>query len=103
MASIVIEDLIEDTDLDAAALTAVVGGTYISGFGWIQPYQQHVGSFANPVVNQFFTLNQYIADSIQIVNQDQTVNINNSAGAAVGLNENGGNALDKSLKLPGAV
>jgi hypothetical protein len=101
MASIVIEDLIENTDLDAAAMTAVAGG-YVSGFGWIRPYQ-HAGSFNNPVVNQFFTLNQYIADEIQIINQDQYVSINNSAGANVDLNENANNGLDKTLSLPGLV
>lgn len=103
MSSIVIEDLIENTELDSAAMTAVTGG-YRSGFGWILPYQKKsAGSFGGaPVVNQFFTLNQYIADEIQIINQDQYVSINNSAGAQVNLSEDANNALGKSL-APGLL
>jgi hypothetical protein len=77
MASLVIEDLIENADLDSEAMTVLVGG-FFSGFGWIRPYQKSVGSFGQPVVNQFFTLNQYVADNIQIINQEQNVNVINS-------------------------
>lgn len=101
MASIVIEDLSESTELDAAALAAIAGG-YVSGFGWIRPFRR-VGSFANPVINQYFNLNQYIADEIQIVNQEQYVSISNSAGSRVDLNENGDNGLTRALSLPGLM
>jgi hypothetical protein len=101
MASIVIEDLTENAELDAAALSAITGG-FVSGFGFIQPYRRR-GSFVPPVVNQFFTLNQFIADEIQIVNQEQYVSINNSAGSRVDLDENGQNALGRTLSLPGLL
>jgi hypothetical protein len=101
MASIVIEDLTENTELDAEALTAVAGG-YVSGFSWIQPFRRP-GSFSSGGVNQFFTLNQFIADEIQIINQEQFVSINNSAGAAVDLNGDARNGLGKTLSLPGLV
>lgn|GEM_PF-7110760 len=100
MASIVIEDLIESADLDSNAMSALTGG-YVSGFGWIRPYQRSVGSFNYPSVNQYFTLNQYVADEIQIINQDQYVSIVNSDGALVNLNEDANNDLTKSLVLPG--
>jgi hypothetical protein len=96
MASLVIEDLIENADLDSEAMTALVGG-FFSGFGWIRPYQKSVGSFGQPVVNQFFTLNQYIADNIQIINQEQNVNVINSDGALVNVDGNANNGLNQSL------
>mgnify|MGYP000040044888 CR=1 FL=1 len=96
MASIVIEDLIENADLDSEAMSALVGG-YVSGFGWIRPYQHSVGSFNHPIVNQYFTLNQYVADEIQIINQDQYVSIVNSDGALVNLSEDANNDLTKAL------
>jgi hypothetical protein len=96
MASIVIEDLIENADLDSEAMSALVGG-YVSGFGWIRPYQDSVGSFNHPIVNQYFTLNQYVADEIQIINQDQYVSIVNSDGALVNLSEDANNDLTKAL------
>ena len=102
MARIVIEDLVESTELDSQALSAVVGG-YVSGFGWIRPYQHSNGSFNYPVVNQYYTLNQFIADEIQIINQEQFVSINNSVGAQVDLNENGHNGLGKSAMIPGVL
>ena len=95
MASIVIEDLAESTELDSQAMSALVGG-YVSGFGWIRPFRRASGSFNYPVVNQYFTLNQFVAEEIQIINQEQFVNINNSAGAQVDLNENGHNGLSKN-------
>ena len=56
-----------------------------------------VGSFGGPVVNQFFTLNQYIADNIQIINQEQNVNIIDSAGAQAHVNGNANNGLTQTL------
>ena len=97
MASLVIEDLIENTDLDCEAMTTLTGG-YVSGFGWIRPFQRSVGSFGSPVVNQFFTLNQfYIADNIQIINQEQNVNVIGSDGAVVNVDGNASNGLVQSL------
>ena len=51
-------------------------------------------------VNQFFTFNQYVADEIQIINQDQYVNIVNSDGALVNLSETANN---DSVRLPGLL
>ncbi len=97
MASLVIEDLVENTDLDSQAMTILAGG-YYSGFGWIRPYQKKsAGSFRQPAVNQFFTLNQYIADNIQIINQEQNVNVINSDGALVDVDGNANNGLNQSL------
>mgnify|MGYP001575689951 CR=1 FL=1 len=103
MSSIVIEDLGQSTELDSEALSVISGG-FRSGFGWIRPYQKNsIGSFGlPPIVNQYFTLNQYVADEIQIINQDQYVSINNSAGAQVSLTENATNDLGKSL-VPGLL
>jgi len=102
MASIVIADLSESTDLDAKALAALVGGRpYVSGFSWIAPFQRSVGSFQPQVVNQFFTLNQFIADEIQIINQEQYVSISHSPGATAGVNADADNGLRRSL--PGLV
>ncbi len=101
MASIVIEDLVASAELDSQAMAALVGG-YRSGFGWIRPYRRssNSGSFNYPVVNQYYTLNQFIADEIQIINQEQFVNINNSAGAQVDLNESAQNGLGKNALIP---
>ena len=96
MTSLVIEDLIENTDLDGEAMTALTGG-YVSGFGWIRPFQRSVGSFGGPVVNQFFTLNQYVADNIQIINQEQNVNVIDSDGALINVDGNASNDLNQSL------
>ena len=96
MASLVIEDLIENADLDSEAMTTLAGG-YFSGFGWIRPYRKSVGSFGQPAVNQFFTLNQFIADNIQIINQEQNVNVIGSDGALVNVNGNANNDLNQSL------
>ncbi len=104
MASIVIEDLVESTELDSQAMSALVGG-YVSGFGWIRPYRRSSGSFSTPypAVNQYFTLNQFIAEEIQIINQEQFVSIHNSAGAQVDLNESGHNGLGKNALIPELV
>ncbi len=96
MASLTIEDLVENTDLDCEAMTALTGG-YVSGFGWIRPFRNSVGSFGAPSVNQFFTLNQYIADNIQIINQEQNVNVIGSDGAVVNVDGNASNDLSQSL------
>lgn len=93
MTSIEVKDLIEDTELDSAAMQELTGG-YRSGFGWIQTFESTLGSFNTPVVNQYFTQNQtFIADEIQYINQDQYVSIVNSDNAMVKLNETANNGL----------
>ena len=99
MASIVIEDLVENTELDAEAMSVLVGG-YRSGFGWLRVHSPSSGSFNYPVVNQYYTLNQFIADEIQFINQEQIVSINNSVGAQDDLNENANNGLGKTAGSP---
>jgi hypothetical protein len=93
MTSIVVKDLIEDAELDSTAMSALSGG-YRSGFGWIRTYESTIGSFNRPqIVNQYFTFNQYIADEIQFINQDQYVSINNSNNAVVNVGEAASNGM----------
>ena len=94
MTSIVVTDLIEDAELDSAAMSAVSGG-YRSGFGWIRTFESTLGSFSSPAGNQYFTFNQYIADEIQFINQDQYVSIIDSDNAVVTLNENASNGMGR--------
>ena len=93
MTSIVVKDLIEDAELDSTAMSELTGG-YRSGFGWIRTFESSIGSFNAPqIVNQYFTYNQYIADEIQFINQDQNVNIINSNNALVNLDETASNGI----------
>ena len=100
MANIIIEDLVESTELDAHAMSVLVGG-YFSGFSWLRVHAPSQGSFQYPAVNNYYTLNQFIADEIQIINQEQFVNINNSDGAQVDLNEDANNDLATIPSIPG--
>ena len=93
MTSIEIKDLIEDTELDSTAMSALTGG-YRSGFGWIRTIESSQGSFNAPVVNQYFTMNQtFIADEIQFIDQDQYISIIDSDNAVVNLSESANNGL----------
>jgi hypothetical protein len=97
MATITINDLSESAELDAKAMAAITGGFSL---GWIVPYQNLPKGRGRPsVLNQYFTLNQFIADEIQIINQHQSVNVIDSAGAVVDLEENANNGLTKAAPL----
>jgi len=93
MTNIVVKDLIEDAELDSTAMSALSGG-YRSGFGWIRTFESTIGSFNGPqIVNQYLTYNQYNADEIQFINQDQNVSIINSDNALVNLDEIASNGM----------
>jgi hypothetical protein len=75
MAHISINDLCVDRTLDRQAMARVRGGDGAPWvFGWIHPYT-HTQTGAAPAIN-FYQINNY-AD--QMINQFQTVNVNNSA------------------------
>lgn len=97
MANIILEDLIENTDLDTQAMTALRGGVYSSGFGWLAtPLKSSAARL--PILNQYFTFNQYVADNIQIINQTQNVNLIDSDNSQVSVDGNANNGL--SLPQP---
>lgn len=79
MARITINDLPASTTLDRSAMAAIRGAGAPWVFGWIRPF---VGPAPGqvPVIN-FYQINNF-AD--QMINQFQTVSVNNSgAGAAL--------------------
>jgi hypothetical protein len=77
MASISINDLPASTALDRKAMSAIRGAGAPWVFGWIRPF---VGGSPNqlPVIN-FYQINNF-AD--QMINQFQTVSVNNSGANA---------------------
>lgn len=77
MASITINDLATSTTLDRKAMSAVRGAGAPWVFGWIRPFVgASPGQF--PVIN-FYQINNF-AD--QMINQFQTVSVNNSGANA---------------------
>jgi hypothetical protein len=80
MASITIGDLPNSATLDRAAMSAIRGAGAPWVFGWIRPYVAASES-QFPVIN-FYQINNF-AD--QMINQYQTVSVNN-AGANSTLN-----------------
>jgi len=86
MASIIISDLPASACLDRRAMAAIRGGGAPWVFGWIRPYVDGTpggASGRSPVIN-FYQINNY-AD--QMINQFQTVTVNN-AGANAQLDVN---------------
>ena len=76
MAAITINDLPINRDLDRQAMSAIRGaGGAPWVFGAFRPYVEASPSVA-PVVNFFQVNNSFFAN--QMINQSQTVNINNS-------------------------
>ncbi len=76
MAAITINDLPMNRDLDRQAMSAIRGaGGAPWVFGAFRPYVEATPS-AGPVVNFFQVNNSFFAN--QMINQSQTVNINNS-------------------------
>ncbi len=89
MAAIAIRDLNISRALDRKAMAAVRGAGAPWVYGWIRPYTPDSGSFGT-VIN-FYQVNNY-AD--QMVNQFQTVEVNNSganSNISIGADQNGGN------------
>jgi len=82
MASIHIDDLPASAQLDRRAMAAIRGGGAPWVFGWIRPYVEGTSERA-PAIN-FYQINNY-AD--QMINQFQTVTVNN-AGANATLDVN---------------
>jgi hypothetical protein len=80
MASISIRDLPRSATLDRKAMSAVRGAGAPWVFGWIRPFVE-AGPSQVPVIN-FYQINNF-AD--QMINQFQTVSVNN-AGANSTLN-----------------
>ena len=96
MASITIRDLPASTPLDRKAMSAIRGAGAPWVFGWIRPFVVQSPSQL-PVIN-FYQINNF-AD--QMINQFQTVSVNNS-GANATLNV----TVDESSvnnALPGAA
>jgi hypothetical protein len=86
MASITIKDLPANKTLDARAMSAVHGGDGAPWvFGWIRPFVESSPS-QFPVIN-FYQINNF-AD--QMINQFQSVSVNNSgANAAIDISVDG--------------
>ena len=79
MATITVNDLSADTALDRKAMSAIRGGDGAPWvFGWIQPYID-ASARQVPVIN-FYQINNF-AD--QMINQYQTVSVNNSGANAM--------------------
>lgn len=78
MATISVKDLHTSLALDRKAMSAIRGGGGAPWvFGWIQPYLDG-GSGQLPVIN-FYQINNF-AD--QMINQFQTVSVNNTGANA---------------------
>ncbi|RJG00401.1 hypothetical protein [Noviherbaspirillum sedimenti] len=89
MAAITIKDLRTSRELDRKAMSCVRGAGAPWVYGWIRPHTTSSGSFGT-VIN-FFQVNNYAE---QMVNQFQTVEINNTGANSninVGLDQSGGN------------
>ncbi|MDB5749475.1 MAG: hypothetical protein JWP72_4323 [Massilia sp.] len=77
MSSITIRDLPASAPLDRKAMSATRGAGAPWVFGWIRPYIDSAPS-QRPVIN-FYQINNF-AD--QMINQFQTVSVNNSGANA---------------------
>jgi hypothetical protein len=95
MATITIKDLAESRSLDREAMSAVKGsGGAPWVYGWIRPYQPDAAASFGTVVN-FYQINNF-AD--QMINQFQSVNVNNTAAnsnIAVSVDENSANTKQR--------
>jgi hypothetical protein len=95
MASITISDLATSATLDRKAMSAIRGAGAPWVYGWIRPF---VGAASSqfPVIN-FYQINNF-AD--QMINQFQTVSVNNSGANAtlnVSVDES---SINKALAAP---
>jgi hypothetical protein len=96
MATITVKDLPANMALDRKAMSVIHGGDGAPWvFGWIQPYLE-AGPSQFPVIN-FYQINNF-AD--QMINQYQTVSVNNT-GANANLNVSvDESSLNKALHRP---
>jgi hypothetical protein len=76
MAAITIHDLPLNQALDRKAMSSIRGSGAPWVFGWITPYDRDARSRL-PVVNFYQITNNFVAD--QMINQFQTVQVNNTA------------------------
>ena len=78
MSNLAINDLPLNEELDRAATTAILGGIYRSGFGFLLPYsraQAPSGSFPGGITNNFIDIDY------NVVQQNPTnFYVNNGAG-----------------------
>jgi hypothetical protein len=81
MSNLAINDLPLNEELDRAATTAILGGIYRSGFGFLLPYskaQAPSGSFPTGITN---ITNNFIDVDYNVVQQNPTnFYVNNGAG-----------------------
>ena len=77
MASITIGDLPTSATLDRKAMSAIRGAGAPWVFGWIRPFVEASPSL-RPVIN-FYQINNFAE---QMINQFQTVSVNNSGANA---------------------
>jgi hypothetical protein len=92
MAAITIHDLPLNQALDAQAMSSVRGGGAPWVFGWITPYDPGPRG-GLPVLNFYHVTNNFFAE--QMINQFQTVQVNNTAPSSnisVVLSENARNS-----------
>jgi hypothetical protein len=84
MAAITITDLHQDRALDRTAIARIHGGAGAPFvYGWIQPYIPPQSSSAVfPAMNFYQINNTSIFYAEQVVNQFQTIEINNSAASS---------------------
>lgn len=76
MSAITINDLPASRELDRKAMASIRGADGAPWvYGWISPYAPATPSFV-PVVNFYQVNNSFYAE--KMINQSQTVNINNS-------------------------
>jgi len=93
MATITIGDLPRSAKLDRKAMAAIRGAGAGWVFGWIRPYVDAAPA-GNPTIN-FYQINNF-AD--QMINQFQTVAVNNSgAGATLDVNV-AANSVNNALR-----
>jgi len=88
MNKLIISDLPKNEELDRAAIAAVSGGRFSSGFGFIQPYTKArpLGASAGLPANVYNTSiynvsNNYIDYDYNVIQQNPTnFNVHNGAG-----------------------
>ena len=85
MTAITISDLRQDRALDRAVIACIRGGAGAPFvYGWIQPYSPPQPSSAAvfPAMNFYQINNTSIFYAEQVINQFQTIEINNSAASS---------------------
>ena len=103
MSNLAINDLPLNEELDRAATTAILGGIYRSGFGFILPYSNAKptsGSFPGGITN---ITNNFIDNDYNVVQQNPTnFYVNNGAGNS-GTIVNSFNTLSLTAASPALI